>query len=166
MQPERQFDFWLGEWDAVWEGGSGTNRVEMGFDGKVVQENFNAPDLIGMSVSVYDLERQLWCQTWVDNSGSYLDFTGKFENEKMILTRDAIVKGEICKQRMVWYNIKQVNLTGIGNAPMMAGKPGRLSGRSNTHVNNLFCIMGRCPHSPLLLRNFKTCLTNLAMLIP
>jgi len=106
MQPERQFDFWLGEWDAVWEGGSGTNRVEMGFNGKVVQENFNAPDLIGMSVSVYDLERQLWCQTWVDNSGSYLDFTGKFENEKMILTRDAIVKGEIYKQRMVWYNIQ------------------------------------------------------------
>ena len=56
MQPERQFDFWLGEWDAVWEGGSGTNRVAMGFDGKVVQENFNAPDLIGMSVSVYDLD--------------------------------------------------------------------------------------------------------------
>lgn len=105
MQPERQFDFWLGEWDAAWEGGSGTNRVEMGFDGKVVQENFNAPDLIGMSVSVYDLERQLWCQTWVDNSGSYLDFTGGFENRKMTLSRDAIVKGEPCKQRMVWYNI-------------------------------------------------------------
>lgn len=106
MQPERQFDFWLGEWDAVWEGGSGTNRVEMGFDGKVVQENFIAPDLIGMSVSVYDLERQLWCQTWVDNTGSYLDFTGSFENGKMTLSRDAIVKGVPCKQRMVWYNIQ------------------------------------------------------------
>lgn len=107
MQPEKQFDFWLGEWDATWaEDGKGTNRIELAFDGKVVQENFTAPDLIGMSVSCYDVERGLWCQTWVDNSGSYLDFTGRFEDEKMILVRDAIVKGEKCKQRMVWYNIE------------------------------------------------------------
>lgn len=104
-QPERQFDFWLGEWNAIWEGGSGINRVSLAFDGKVVQENFTAPDLIGMSVSVYDAERKLWCQTWVDNTGSYLDFTGTFENGKMTLSRDAIVKGAACKQRMVWYNI-------------------------------------------------------------
>lgn len=107
MQPEKQFDFWLGEWDATWaEDGKGTNRIELAFDGKVVQENFTAPDLIGMSVSCYDVERGLWCQTWVDNSGSYLDFTGGFEDGKMILIRDAIVKGKKCKQRMVWYNIE------------------------------------------------------------
>ena len=103
--PEHQFDFWLGNWKAIWEGGSGTNLVEMAFDGKVVQENFRAPDLIGMSVSCYDAERKLWCQTWVDNNGSYLAFTGIFEDGKMTLSRDAIVKGEHCKQRMVWYNI-------------------------------------------------------------
>lgn len=107
MNPENQFDFWLGEWDAIWaEDGKGTNRVERVLNSKVVQENFSAPDLIGISFSVYDVERKLWCQTWVDNSGSYLDFTGKFENEKMILIRDAIVKGQACKQRMVWYNIE------------------------------------------------------------
>ncbi|NJN79478.1 MAG: hypothetical protein HC797_02880 [Anaerolineales bacterium] len=107
MNPENQFDFWLGEWDVTWgEDGKGINRVEKIMNEKIVQENFTAPDLIGMSVSVYDSERKLWCQTWVDNSGSYLDFTGTFENEKMILTRDAIVKGETCKQRMVWYNIE------------------------------------------------------------
>lgn len=106
MNPENQFDFWLGEWDCTWaDNGKATNHVLRIMSDKVIQENFVAPDLIGMSVSVYDAERKLWCQTWVDNSGSYLDFTGKFENEKMILTRDAIVKGEACKQRMVWYNI-------------------------------------------------------------
>ena len=104
-QPERQFDFWLGTWNAVWEGGEGTNQIEMGFDGKVVMENFTAPDLIGMSVSVYDPERKLWCQTWVDNNGSYLDFTGEFAGGKMILTRDAFMKGQSFKQRMVWFNI-------------------------------------------------------------
>ena len=58
-----------------------------------------------MSLSLYDSERGLWCQTWVDNSGSYLDFTGNYEDGKMILVRDAMVRGEACKQRMVWYNI-------------------------------------------------------------
>jgi len=106
-QPETQFDFWLGEWDVTWgEDGNGTNRIERILDGKIIQENFIAPDLHGMSVSSYDPERQLWCQTWVDNNGTYLDFTGNFADDRMILSRDAIVRGEACKQRMVWYNIQ------------------------------------------------------------
>jgi hypothetical protein len=43
----------------------------------------------------------------VDNNGSYLDFTGTFEDGKMILVRDAVVRGEKCKQRMIWYNIEE-----------------------------------------------------------
>ena len=104
--PENQFDFWLGEWDVTWgKDGKGKNHILRIMDDKIIQENFSAPDLIGMSVSSYDAERKLWCQTWVDNNGSYLDFTGRFENEKMILSRDAIVRGQACKQRMVWFNI-------------------------------------------------------------
>ena len=104
--PENQFDFWLGEWEVTWgEDGKGKNHILRIMDDKIIQENFTAPDLIGMSVSSYDAERKLWCQTWVDNNGSYLDFTGRFENDKMILSRDAIVRGQACKQRMVWFNI-------------------------------------------------------------
>lgn len=107
MNPENQFDFWLGEWNATWgEDGKGTNHVERILGAKVVREDFTASDLHGISFSVYDPERKLWCQTWVDNNGSYLDFTGRFENDKMILTRDAIVRGQACKQRMVWFNIE------------------------------------------------------------
>lgn len=106
IQPEHQFDFWLGNWDAAWgENEKGTNCIERILDGKIVQENFTATDFQGMSVSSYDPERKLWCQTWVDNNGTYLDFTGKFEDGKMVLSRDAIVRGEVCKQRMVWYDI-------------------------------------------------------------
>ena len=104
---EHQFDLWLGEWAVTWgEDGKGTNHILRIMDDKIIQENFSAPDLKGMSVSVYDPERGLWCQTWVDNNGTYLDFTGKFEDGKMILIRDAIVRGEVCKQRMVWHNIE------------------------------------------------------------
>ena len=107
-QPESQFDFWLGEWDVTWgEDGRGTNQVLRIMNNKIIQENFSAPDLQGMSVSSYDRERGLWCQTWVDNNGGYLDFTGKFDDGRMTLTRDAIVRGEACKQRMIWYNIEE-----------------------------------------------------------
>ena len=107
-QPENQFDFWLGEWDCTWgNDGKGTNSITRILDETIIREDFNAPDLHGMSVSSYDTERKLWCQTWVDNQGTYLDFTGAFENGKMILVRDAIVRGENCKQRMVWYNIEE-----------------------------------------------------------
>jgi len=109
--PENQFDFWLGEWKVTWgEDGTGTNRIERILDGKIIEENFIAPDLHGISVSAYDPERGLWCQAWVDNNGTYLDFTGKFEDGKMILGRDAIVKGQACRQKMVWYDIQENKL--------------------------------------------------------
>jgi hypothetical protein len=106
--PETLFDFWLGEWDAAWgEHERGTNRVERILDRKVIHESFTAPDFTGISVSAYDPERKLWCQTWVDSNGTYLDFTGGFADGKMILMRTAIVRGESCKQRMVWYDIEE-----------------------------------------------------------
>jgi hypothetical protein len=110
IQPENQFDFWLGEWEACWnENERGTNHVTRILDGKIIQEDFNgapASELHGLSFSAYDPERKLWCQTWVDNSGGYLDFTGLFQDGQMVLSRNAIVRGEKCKQRMVWYNIE------------------------------------------------------------
>ena len=106
--PESQFDFWLGEWDCSWgDDGKGSNRVERILDSKIIQENFDGGDFRGISVSAWDAERELWCQTWVDNSGTYLDFTGGFHDGQMLLSRDAIVRGEACKQRMVWYNITE-----------------------------------------------------------
>ena len=107
-QPENHFDFWLGKWDCTWgENGTGTNHVMRIMNGKIIQENFSAPDLTGMSVSSFDSERNLWCQTWVDSNGTHLDFTGKFNDGKMILAPDAVVKGEACKQRMVWHHIQE-----------------------------------------------------------
>ena len=110
-QPETQFDFWLGEWDVTWgEDGKGTNCIERILGGKIIQENFSAPDFNGISVSAYDPGRELWCQTWVDSNGAYLDFTGRFEEDRMILARDALVKGQVCKQRMIWYDIQDNKL--------------------------------------------------------
>jgi len=104
-----QFNFWLGEWDASWkDGGKGVNKISKILGECVIYEQFDATPsspLIGKSVSVYNTRTKKWHQTWVDNSGAYLDFTGQWENDKMILSRSVEVKGKTIIQRMVWYNI-------------------------------------------------------------
>lgn len=76
----RQLDFWLGEWELTWEGGSGTNEISRRFGDCVIEENFegNMPDgiFMGHSVSVWSAQLGQWHQTWVDNQGGYLTFTG------------------------------------------------------------------------------------------
>jgi hypothetical protein len=112
---QKQLDFWLGGWDATWPGqnggpaGHGTNSIARVLDGCVVQESFigeGTPPLRGTSLSIYDLKAGKWKQTWVDNQGAYLDFTGEFKDGQMILQREATgPNGAKFFQRMVWKNI-------------------------------------------------------------
>ncbi|CAG0934550.1 hypothetical protein TFLX_03539 [Thermoflexales bacterium] len=106
----RQFDFWIGDWDAVWEENArGTNVVRAVLDNAVILENFDGrpgTPLIGMSVSVYNAALGKWQQTWVDNQGGYLDFVGAFEEGRMVLQRPATRQGQTFLQRMVWYNVE------------------------------------------------------------
>jgi hypothetical protein len=111
---QKQFDFWVGEWDLTWPGekpaeiGHGTNSIKRIMDGCVVQENFSGADsmhLRGTSVSTFDARSGHWKQTWVDNEGGYLDFVGDFSNGQMILQRETIHKRTKILQRMVWKNI-------------------------------------------------------------
>ena len=74
-----ELDFWLGSWDARWEGGDGTNDITRELGGKVVVERFEGRpslELTGLSVSVFDAEADLWRQTWVDDQGGYFALTG------------------------------------------------------------------------------------------
>ena len=116
---QKQFDFWVGDWDLTSPGSkSGEvvhshNTIKRILDGCIVQENFvgssapdQAPQLLGTSVSVFDIPSGKWKQTWVDNQGSYLDFTGEFKDNQMILWREGTrPDGTKVLQRMVWKNI-------------------------------------------------------------
>ena len=111
---QKQFDFWVGEWNLTWPGeksgevAHGTNSIKRILDRCVLQENFSGGDsmhLRGTSVSTFDARSNRWKQTWVDNEGGYLDFVGDFSNGQMILQREAVRNGEKVLQRMVWKNI-------------------------------------------------------------
>ncbi len=117
----RQFDFWVGEWELAWPAspatqgtpGHAANRIESTLDKCVIMEHFDGAPAIplrGMSVSTFNLLTHQWQQTWVDNSGGYLDFTGGFKNGRMVLSRHATRNGKTFLQRMVWKNIQPGSL--------------------------------------------------------
>lgn len=114
--PDSQsFDFWIGEWRLSWGNEQrGTSTIRRILGNCVIEENF-AGDMsegryVGKSVSVYDAGAQQWKQTWVDSHGDYLDFTGSYRNDRMVLTREAVRNGTPFLQRMVWYNIREDSL--------------------------------------------------------
>jgi hypothetical protein len=124
LPEQKQFDFWVGDWDLTTAGKKpgevlhNSNTIKRILGGCIVQENFvggnnpqQAPQLLGMSISVFDPVSSKWKQTWVDNQGSYLDFTGEFKDGQMILSREAIrPDGTRVLQRMVWKNISATEL--------------------------------------------------------
>jgi hypothetical protein len=116
------FDFWLGDWDAVWyEKDSlkafGENHLTKEFNGFVIHENFkvltgSTAGFVGGSWSMYDKNKQKWFQTWVDNSGSYMAFEAKLDGVNRIFERSTInKKGIAVIQRMVFKNITKNSFT-------------------------------------------------------
>lgn len=109
-----QFDFWVGSWDLTWNDTiKGTNVITKELDGCVIHESFSDPtnNFYGHSYSVYNPTKGVWQQTWVDNSGNYLDFEGGFENGKMTLSRSFVgTKGKAVMQRMIFSNISDSSL--------------------------------------------------------
>ena len=124
-QPEsRQLDFWLGNWDLSWpaeqtggepgETATGTNSITQLFGDCVIEENFATADgrFRGHSVSVYDVRTEQWRQTWVDNMGGYLVFTGGFEDGSMVLRTPPTERdGTTYVHRMVFSDIENDSLT-------------------------------------------------------
>jgi hypothetical protein len=108
-----ELDFWLGEWQVSWDVGHGTNRLTRILGGRVLLEEFEeaAPAdgtaaLHGRSWSVFDSDRGLWRQTWVDDQGSYLDLVGEIVDGCFAFGRAAPERGPAARQRMVFRDVK------------------------------------------------------------
>jgi hypothetical protein len=86
----RQFDFWVGDWDAVEAGQSTPSahvRVTRMLDGCAIREEYeDRRGTIGESFSTFDRSRQRWHQSWVTNHGQLLLLDGEFRNRAMVLT--------------------------------------------------------------------------------
>jgi hypothetical protein len=85
----RQFDFWLGDWDAFEAGKTAVvarTRVDRILDGCVLREDYEgANGLKGQSFSLYDASRRIWHQSWATNRGQLLTVEGRVEDGEMVL---------------------------------------------------------------------------------
>jgi len=98
-------DFWLGQWDCTWDGGSGTNAITRELEGAIVVERFEAlaPDRwSGMSVSAFDPADERWRQTWVDSNGSYWHFIGALVDGDLAFATHEPVDADAAFKRMVF----------------------------------------------------------------
>ena len=103
----RQFDFWLGDWDALDAGKSAIlarTHVDPILDGCVLREEYESvAGLKGQSFTLYDASRKIWHQSWVTNRGRLLVIEGKLEAGEMILAgADLTVDGKERRVRGIW----------------------------------------------------------------
>jgi len=103
----RQFDFWLGDWDAFDIGGKtpvARVRVDRLLDGCVLREDYEGIDgHKGQSLSIYDSSRKVWHQSWVTNRGELLTIEGNFQSGEMILSgADRTPAGKKRQVRGMW----------------------------------------------------------------
>jgi hypothetical protein len=102
----RQFDFWIGEWTVHKPDGTiaGTNRIERAYGGCVLHEHYKTPGgYAGESFNIFDAQRKVWHQTWVDSSGLLLLLEGQLVAKSMVLAgQTGTPGGAITKHRITW----------------------------------------------------------------
>jgi hypothetical protein len=86
----RQLDFWVGHWSVSPKGApnrkSATSLIEKLYSGCAIRENWmplHGGD--GGSFSSYLPDKHAWQQLWVDSSGSWVNFTGGWDGDAMVL---------------------------------------------------------------------------------
>lgn len=85
----RQFDFWLGSWQVTNPTNAQVSKSNISLinQGCGILEEYSTPSgYVGKSLNIYDATRDLWHQTWVDNTGLLLQLEGKFNGTSMVLT--------------------------------------------------------------------------------
>jgi hypothetical protein len=94
LPQDRQFDFWLGEWNLTdLTGGppgnpAGTNDITRDETGCLIEEDYRSGGQ-GRSVSLYSRIDGRWHQTYIDSMGNRLILIGSFEGGRMLLNAGA-----------------------------------------------------------------------------
>jgi len=86
----RQFDFWIGDWDAFENSQLSAHiKVTPILDGCVLHEEYSGIDgKHGESFSNFDQKTGKWHQTWVTDHGQYLVIGGVLESGEMRLSSE------------------------------------------------------------------------------
>lgn len=89
----RQFDFWVGEWDAINGEGKkvGTNIITRRENGNILHESWTSADgSTGQSINYFDPADKKWKQVWVSEKGGVVYYAGNFTDGAMRYEGDNI----------------------------------------------------------------------------
>ncbi len=117
----RQFDFWIGEWEAFGPGGkkAGDSKISLILDSCIIFEEWTSASLqqglryAGKSFNTYNAATKQWQQTWVDNVGGTNEYMqGKYENNQIIYssTPFKISKDSMAIRKMTFTNLSKDKL--------------------------------------------------------
>jgi hypothetical protein len=121
----RQFDFWLGEWDAKNTQGItvGTSNIQMILGSCIIFENWSGGSgTNGKSFNVYDTNDKKWHQTWVDDKGTFTHYIGGLVEGKMVLDSDTVVNGKKAIGRMTFSKLPNGDVRQHGERSTDEGK--------------------------------------------
>jgi hypothetical protein len=103
---QRQFDFWLGDWEVTDTAGQvvGTNSITRIANGCGLLESWRsaANGNEGNSINWYNPQTAQWYQTWVGGGGSYLEMEGGIEDGDMILSGERETPRGKVIDRVTW----------------------------------------------------------------
>jgi hypothetical protein len=102
----RQFDFWIGDWVVHDANGQriGANHIESIENGCGIQESWtDRSGLTGRSITAFRPTSKTWTQLWTSSWGGILLLEGRYDDDRMVLTGDAVGRdGSIERQRTTW----------------------------------------------------------------
>jgi hypothetical protein len=112
----RQFDFWIGEWEAFGINGkkAGDSKISLILDSCIILEEWTSATVsrgiryAGKSFNTWNAATGQWQQTWVDNIGGSTEFLeGRYENNKIVfISRPFLAsKDTMAIRRLSFYNL-------------------------------------------------------------
>ena len=121
----RQFDFWIGNWDAYATNGkkAGESKISLILDSCIVLEEWTSTGTqgglvySGKSFNTYNAASGQWQQTWVDNVGGSTEFLiGKFSGNSMqFLSKEfAFSKDTMAIRKLTFYNLAADKVRQLG----------------------------------------------------
>lgn len=106
QKKHREFDFWLGHWQVSNSQNNtiSTSQITLINDGCTILEEYSTPTgYQGKSLNIYDKPRQVWHQTWTDNTELLLQLEGQFNGQSMVLSGKSFnTKNQVIYNRVIW----------------------------------------------------------------
>jgi tetratricopeptide (TPR) repeat protein len=122
----RQLDYWIGEWDVkstAQNQAAGTSSIQLILGDCVVLENWTgASGTNGKSFNFFNSATGRWQQTWVDDKGGLLEFTGSYKDGAMHYAATTTIKGRKVLQRMTLFNLSATEMRQLGEQSTDEGK--------------------------------------------